>query len=47
VADLLSNEHGDLRALVNPFVDRVLERDLATPLEPQTEVRVVAVIAGG
>ena len=47
VADLLFDERGALRPLVNPFVDRVLERDLATPLRPETEVRVVAAIAGG
>jgi hypothetical protein len=28
VADLLFDERGELRPLVNPFVDRVLERDL-------------------
>jgi molybdopterin converting factor small subunit len=47
VADLLFDERGDLRPLVNPFVDRTLERDLATPLQEDSEVRVVAAIAGG
>jgi hypothetical protein len=47
VADLLFDEHGALRPLVNPFVDRVLERDLETPLGPESEIRVVAAIAGG
>jgi hypothetical protein len=47
VADLLFDERGDLRALVNPFVDRALERDLTTPLRHDSEIRVVAAIAGG
>jgi hypothetical protein len=47
VADLLFDERGELRPLVNPFVDRVLERDLTTPLRGDGEVRVVAAIAGG
>jgi hypothetical protein len=47
VADLLFDERGDLRTLVNPFVDRALERDLTTPLRGDSEVRVVAAIAGG
>jgi hypothetical protein len=47
VADLLFDERGELRPLVNPFVDRALERDLATPLRGDSEVRVVAAIAGG
>jgi molybdopterin converting factor small subunit len=47
VADLLFDEHGVLRPLVNPFVDRALERDLSTPLKPESEVRIVAAIAGG
>ena len=47
VADLLFDERGELRPLVNPFVDRALERDLTTPLRGDSEVRVVAAIAGG
>jgi molybdopterin converting factor small subunit len=47
VADLLFDERGELRPLVNPFVDRTLERDLETPLAADSEVRVVAAIAGG
>jgi molybdopterin converting factor small subunit len=47
VADLLFDERGELRPLVNPFVDRVLECDLTTPLRGDSEVRVVAAIAGG
>ena len=47
IADLLFDERGELRPLVNPFVDKSLERDLTTPLQAQSEVRVVAAIAGG
>jgi len=47
IADLLFDERGELRPLINPFVDKSLERDLATPLRNDSEVRVVAAIAGG
>jgi molybdopterin converting factor small subunit len=47
IADLLFDERGELRPLVNPFVDKSLERDLATPLRNDSEVRVVAAVAGG
>jgi molybdopterin converting factor small subunit len=47
VADLLFDERGALRPLVNPFVDKSLERDLSRPLSADSEVRVVAAIAGG
>ena len=47
VADLLFDERGELRTLVNPFVDKSLERDLSAPLRVDSEVRVVAAIAGG
>ena len=47
VRDLIFDERGALRPLVNPFVDKSLERDLSTPLGADTEVRVVAAIAGG
>jgi len=47
IADLLFDERGDLRPLVNPFVDKSLERDLTTPLRADSEVRVVAAVAGG
>jgi hypothetical protein len=49
IADLLFDEQGRLRPLVNVFVDGVDMRDrdgLATPLGDET-VRVVAAIAGG
>ena len=47
VADLLFDERGALRSLVNPFVDKRLQRDLATPLTADAQIRVVAAIAGG
>lgn len=50
IADLLFDEHGGLRPLVNVFVegDDMRTRDgLATPLDGETTVRVVAAIAGG
>ena len=50
VSDLLLDERGDLRKLVNVYVDGVDARDtdgLDTKLEPTAEVRVIAAIAGG
>jgi hypothetical protein len=47
IADLLFDERGDLRSLVNPFVDKQLQRDLATPVTAEAQIRIVAAIAGG
>ena len=50
VSDLLLDEGGELRRLVNVYVDGVDARDtdgLDTKLEPTAEVRVIAAIAGG
>jgi sulfur-carrier protein len=50
IADLLFDEQGELRPLVNVFIegDDMRTRDgLATPLAGETTVRVVAAIAGG
>jgi hypothetical protein len=50
IADLLLDEQGELRPLVNVYVDGVdaRERDgLATSLGGEETVRVVAAIAGG
>ena len=47
IADLLFDERGDLRPLVNVYVDRAQIHDLETPLEDGTEVRLVAAVAGG
>ena len=50
VSDLLFDERGELRPLVNVYVDGVDARHtdgLDTKLGPAAEVRVVAAIAGG
>jgi molybdopterin converting factor small subunit len=47
VRDLLFDERGALRPLVNPFLDRQLVRDLETEVGAESEIRVVAAIAGG
>jgi molybdopterin synthase sulfur carrier subunit len=50
IADLLLDERGELRRLVNVYVDgddARRGRGLATPLAAATEVRLVASIAGG
>jgi molybdopterin converting factor small subunit len=50
VANLVLDEHGELRRLVNVYVDGVDARDrdgLATELAGSETVRLVAAIAGG
>ncbi len=50
VADLLLDEKGELRRLVNVYVDGEDARrseGLETSLEGATEVRVIAAVAGG
>ena len=47
IADLLFDERGELRPLVNVYVDREQIDDLATRLEDGTEIRLVAAVAGG
>jgi molybdopterin converting factor small subunit len=50
IANLVFDEHGELRPLVNVYVDGadVRHRDgLDTPLAGESTVRVVAAIAGG
>jgi molybdopterin converting factor small subunit len=47
IRDLIFDERGELRPLVNVYVDRAQVDDLAVPLEPDTEVRLVAAVAGG
>ena len=50
VANLVLDEHGALRPLVNVYVDGVDARDLGgldTPLTGGEEIRLVAAIAGG
>jgi sulfur-carrier protein len=50
VSDLLLDEHGELRRLVNVYVDGEDARradGLNTPLGSAREVRVIAAVAGG
>lgn len=47
VADLVLDEHGALRPLVNVYVDGERERDLAAPLAGAAAVQIVAAVAGG
>ena len=47
IADLLLDERGELRRLVNVYVDGRDERDLAAPLPATAEVRIVQAVAGG
>ena len=50
VADLLLDERGELRRLVNVYVDGEDARrgdGLETPLQGAEEVRVIAAVAGG
>jgi molybdopterin converting factor small subunit len=47
VRDLLFDERGELRPLVNVYVNSVQADDLEAPLEPETEIRLVAAVAGG
>jgi molybdopterin converting factor small subunit len=47
VRDLLFDECGELRPLVNVYVDKAQVDDLDESLEGDAEIRVVAAIAGG
>ena len=47
IANLIFDEQGERRPLVNVFVDGAELRDLDTPLATDAEVRIVAAIAGG
>ena len=50
VQNLLFDERGELRRLINVFVDGVDARGgqlLDEPLRPESEVRVVGAVAGG
>ena len=47
IANLIFDEAGARRALVNVFVDGVETRDLDTALAADAEIRIVAAIAGG
>jgi molybdopterin converting factor small subunit len=47
VRDLLLDEAGEVRPLVNVFVDGDRARDLTTPVTQAPKIRIVAAIAGG
>jgi molybdopterin converting factor small subunit len=47
VRDLLFDERGELRPLVNVYVDKTQVDDLDGALASDAEIRVVAAIAGG
>lgn len=48
IADLIFDERGELRRLVNVYVDgRDCERDLGAALAQDAEIRVVQAVAGG
>lgn len=50
VRNLLFDEAGELRRLINVFVDGIDVRGgrvLAEPIRPESEVRVVGAVAGG
>ena len=47
VRDLLLDEAGQLRPLVNVFVDGQPERDLEAAVGAASKIRIVAAIAGG
>jgi molybdopterin converting factor small subunit len=50
IANLVFDEHGELRSLVNVYVDGADVKHgsgLDTRLHPESQVRVVAAIAGG
>jgi molybdopterin converting factor small subunit len=47
IRDLIFDEHGELRPLVNVYVDCAQIDDLSAPLQRDTEVRLVAAVAGG
>jgi hypothetical protein len=47
VRDLLFDERGELRPLVNVYLDKVQVDDLGAAVPTDAEIRVVAAIAGG
>lgn len=47
VADLLLDEAGEVRPLVNVYVDGEREHDLTATLAAAARVRIVAAVAGG
>ena len=47
IADLLFDERGELRRLVNVYVDGRPEREPAAAVAPGAEIRIVQAVAGG
>jgi len=47
VRDLLLDEAGEVRPLVNVFVDGQRAHDLEAPVTAASQIRIVAAIAGG
>jgi molybdopterin converting factor small subunit len=47
VQDLLFDERGELRPLVNVYLDKTQVDDLDSTVSADAEIRVVAAIAGG
>ena len=47
VRDLVLDEHGDVRALVNVYVDGERASDLTAAVGDDAHIRIVAAIAGG
>jgi molybdopterin converting factor small subunit len=47
VRDLLLDERGEVRPLVNVFVDGQRARDLEATVTAASQIRIVAAIAGG
>jgi hypothetical protein len=47
VADLVLDEHGEVRSLVHVYVDGERVHDLGAAVGPESRIRIVAAIAGG
>jgi molybdopterin converting factor small subunit len=47
VSDLVLDERGEVRSLVHVYVDGDRSRDLDAAVEPTSQIRIVAAIAGG
>ncbi len=47
VADLVLDEHGEVRPLVHVYLDGERARDLDAPVEAKSRILIVAAIAGG
>jgi hypothetical protein len=47
VADLVLDEHGEVRPLVHLYLDGERARDLDAPVEATSRILIVAAIAGG